>query len=134
MKKEREIDGIENNKISFKNKQGCKVNWKLSDWFEKLKFHFEGTVISARPHLISISGPFFHDLFPHRIPISPLNHIFGDLIYMQNAPKRQSQLLVISYCFSKSESIFYADSGCKYVHKSGPQSLDQETAGINKPN
>lgn len=60
--------------------------------------------------------------------------MFGDLIYMQNAPKRQSQLLVISYCFSKSESIFYADSGCKYVHKSGPQSLDQKTAGINKPN
>lgn len=37
----------------------AKVNWKLSGWFEKLKFHFVGIVISAGPHLISISVPDF---------------------------------------------------------------------------
>lgn len=79
----------------------------LSKWFGKLKFHLMEIIVSASLHLISFSGPdFFHDLLPHRIPISPLNCIFGDLVYMQNAPKRQSQLLIISYCFSKSDANF----------------------------
>lgn len=37
----------------------AKVNCKLSGSSEKLKFLFEGIVISAGPHLISISVPDF---------------------------------------------------------------------------
>lgn len=66
-----------------------------------------GIITSALVHLISFSGlDFFHDLLPHGIPISPSNCIFRDLVYMQTAPKRQSQLLKINHCLSKSDANF----------------------------
>jgi len=57
-------------------------------------------------HFIVLLTDFFLDLLPLCIPISVLNNIFADLVSVQNAPKRQSQLLIISHCFSESDANF----------------------------